>query len=566
MAEKPAARGSWDPNKIQKRPGRLQPALQNLCLFLNASISQPPLGWESLITFLHPSHEFSSFTTLFIRTIIHCTFSPLGIWIGTLFSECRIFITPPTRAGGPPTLVAHHPILTAQVPGNRYTMSRQKFATILLPSKIRSMKPEAFVSPLPSLPRLRNILNFEECVRFEDTISQTIGSIDGLPVDLRQLVPPSAVGILLRYNQHCFDSCEDLFDSLYDISRPKSNFLRTPNRFSLEEHIWKFLSRTSVQRFSPVTLRLSPECKPQQAVLYHLGRDPLILVGLSELRGHGLVLGDTPTITPLNIPVGDDDNDLGDDDYGGEAIVGRLVLAGPLGALDSDGQPDLAALALAAPRIATLATPPSGVSESPPVWIAPAPDQPHSGKAAPTLPVVRRDVLTDPEAQQVTDLLGEYAHLFGGLTSSPAVMEPFRVQLLPGASPCRVIYTPWGLCEYADRAADAWLGAERQEKSVLDMTLIRIVTRTQPCPGSGARPRVAKGPPVHCQQARSSCLSSPHADLFDISHPGYTPDPGAPQTQAPGEPRGPGGPSDGVGVIFYRRGVRVVSIGPVHMC
>ncbi|KAJ4457223.1 hypothetical protein PAPYR_7394 [Paratrimastix pyriformis] len=119
------------------------------------------------------------------------------------------------------------------LPGNRYTMSRQKFATILLPSKIRSMKPEAFVSPLPNLPRLRNILNFEECVRFEDTISQTIGSIDGLPVDLRQLVPPSAVGILLRYNQHCFDSCEDLFDSLYDISRPKSNFLRTRHLASL---------------------------------------------------------------------------------------------------------------------------------------------------------------------------------------------------------------------------------------------------------------------------------------------------------------------------------------------
>ncbi|KAJ4452669.1 hypothetical protein PAPYR_13105 [Paratrimastix pyriformis] len=462
---------------------------------------------------------------------------------------------PPTRAGGPPTLVAHHPILTAQVPGNRYTMSRQKFATILLPSKIRSMKPEAFVSPLPSLPRLRNILNFEECVRFEDTISQTIGSIDGLPVDLRQLVPPSAVGILLRYNQHCFDSCEDLFDSLYDISRPKSNFLRTrllaslvfsppPTSeqiaFSLEEHIWKFLrfvdgvpptpvgpvtsvvpagtpapsasvvattpcsgaattavtfpsfgkldpqltttvvvngvsapalldtgamisvispafahdlalpvvedgpvrsvlladgSRTSVQRFSPVTLRLSPECKPQQAVLYHLGRDPLILVGLSELRGHGLVLGDTPTITPLNIPVGDDDNDLGDDDYGGEAIVGRLVLAGPLGALDSDGQPDLAALALAAPRIATLATPPSGVSESPPVWIAPAPDQPHSGKAAPTLPVVRRDVLTDPEAQQVTDLLGEYAHLFGD-SPLPRGDGAFSGPALAWSQPC----------------------------------------------------------------------------------------------------------------------------------
>ncbi|KAJ4455162.1 hypothetical protein PAPYR_9957 [Paratrimastix pyriformis] len=194
-------------------------------------------------------------------------------------------------------------------------------------------------------------------------------------------------------------------------------------------------SRTSVQRFSPVTLRLSPECKPQQAVLYHLGRDPLILVGLSELRGHGLVLGDTPTITPLNIPVDDDDNDLGDDDYGGEAIVGRLVLAGPLGALDSDGQPDLAALALAAPRIATLATPPSGVSESSPVWIAPASEQPHLGKAAPTLPVVRRDVLTDPEAQQVTDLLGEYAHLFGD-SPLPRCDGAFSGPALARSQPC----------------------------------------------------------------------------------------------------------------------------------
>ncbi|KAJ4452948.1 hypothetical protein PAPYR_12725 [Paratrimastix pyriformis] len=91
--------------------------------------------------------------------------------------------------------------------------------------------------------------------------------------------------------------------------------------------IWHYRSWRTAR---PVTLRLSPECKPQQAVLYHLGRDPLILVGLSELRGHGLVLGDTPTITPLNIPVGDDDNDLGDDDYGGEAIVGRLVWPVPL--------------------------------------------------------------------------------------------------------------------------------------------------------------------------------------------------------------------------------------------
>ncbi|KAJ4455386.1 hypothetical protein PAPYR_9669 [Paratrimastix pyriformis] len=677
-------------------------------------------------------------------------------------------------------ILLFHLMRRLRLPGNRYTMSRQKFATILLPSKIRSMKPEAFVSPLPSLPRLRNILNFEECVRFEDTISQTIGSIDGLPVDLRQLI--SLIRFTTSLDRNQFFSELVFWHRLFFSPPPTSEQIA----FSLEEHIWKFLrfvdglkfpaeaaaklflksfrgffgdmvkdeflvgcaaspssdddssssssedekpaplasatsvpatsgsdpagtsagvaktpaeqaaqelaaldqetelhravervrdlaqrldeaaalhlsrgvttaprpvfghsfghghhrerafagrvpfqpptpsppatasvpphptsrgsversrlrdqglctwchspghvisdciilrttgpraplgtsttsaptfgggryprrsrnpahlrllqacpppagvpptpvgpvtsvvpagtpapsasvvattpcsgaattavtfpsfgkldpqltttvvvngvsapalldtgamisvispafahdlalpvvedgpvrsvlladgSRTSVQRFSPVTLRLSPECKPQQAVLYHLGRDPLILVGLSELRGHGLVLGDTPTITPLNIPVDDDDNDLGDDDYGGEAIVGRLVLAGPLGALDSDGQPDLAALALAAPRIATLATPPSGVSESPPVRIAPAPDQPYLGKAAPTLLVVRRDVLTEPEAQQVTDLLGEYAHLFGGLTSSPAVMEPFRVQLLPGASP-----------------------------------------------------------------------------------------------------------------------------------
>ncbi|KAJ4457221.1 hypothetical protein PAPYR_7392 [Paratrimastix pyriformis] len=99
-------------------------------------------------------------------------------------------------------------------------MSRQKFATILLPSKIRSMKPEAFVSPLPSLPRLRNILNFEECVRFEDTISQTIGSIDGLPVDLRQLISLIRFTTSLDRNQ--------IFSELQIA-------------FSLEEHIWKFL-------------------------------------------------------------------------------------------------------------------------------------------------------------------------------------------------------------------------------------------------------------------------------------------------------------------------------------
>ncbi|KAJ4452872.1 hypothetical protein PAPYR_12836 [Paratrimastix pyriformis] len=50
----------------------------------------------------------------FIHTHIQGIPSPLDIWIGTLFFECAIFITPPTRARGPPTLVAHHPVHTVQ--------------------------------------------------------------------------------------------------------------------------------------------------------------------------------------------------------------------------------------------------------------------------------------------------------------------------------------------------------------------------------------------------------------------------------------------------------------------
>ncbi|KAJ4454621.1 hypothetical protein PAPYR_10596 [Paratrimastix pyriformis] len=55
-----------------------------------------------------PTHEFIS----------QLLVSPLDIWIGTLFFECAIFITPPTRARGPPTLVAHHPVHTVQVPND----------------------------------------------------------------------------------------------------------------------------------------------------------------------------------------------------------------------------------------------------------------------------------------------------------------------------------------------------------------------------------------------------------------------------------------------------------------
>ncbi|KAJ4456079.1 hypothetical protein PAPYR_8845 [Paratrimastix pyriformis] len=50
----------------------------------------------------HPGH----FQTMLVLHV-----SSPSIWIGTLFSECRILISPPTRAQGPSTLVAHHPVL-----------------------------------------------------------------------------------------------------------------------------------------------------------------------------------------------------------------------------------------------------------------------------------------------------------------------------------------------------------------------------------------------------------------------------------------------------------------------
>ncbi|KAJ4452834.1 hypothetical protein PAPYR_12886 [Paratrimastix pyriformis] len=105
------------------------------------------------------------------------------------------------------------------VPGNRYTMSRQKFATILLPSKIRSMKPEAFVSPLPSLPRLRNILNFEEC---------------NWSLLLRWVffcVTINIASILVKISLIRFTTSLDR----------NQIFSELQIAFSLEEHIWKFL-------------------------------------------------------------------------------------------------------------------------------------------------------------------------------------------------------------------------------------------------------------------------------------------------------------------------------------
>ncbi|KAJ4458351.1 hypothetical protein PAPYR_5897 [Paratrimastix pyriformis] len=72
-------------------------------------ISPPPLGTGVSLT--TPNH----------LAISQLHISPPSIWIGASFSECTFLISPPTRAQGPPTLVAHHPVLTVQVPTGRST-------------------------------------------------------------------------------------------------------------------------------------------------------------------------------------------------------------------------------------------------------------------------------------------------------------------------------------------------------------------------------------------------------------------------------------------------------------
>ncbi|KAJ4458354.1 hypothetical protein PAPYR_5900 [Paratrimastix pyriformis] len=57
--------------------------------------------------------------------------NPLGIRIGTPFSECAILISPPAR--GPPTLVAHHPILTAR--GSRNVSLEPQASHLMTPDQ-----------------------------------------------------------------------------------------------------------------------------------------------------------------------------------------------------------------------------------------------------------------------------------------------------------------------------------------------------------------------------------------------------------------------------------------------
>ncbi|KAJ4452668.1 hypothetical protein PAPYR_13104 [Paratrimastix pyriformis] len=84
------------------------------------------------------------------------------------------------------------------------------------------------------------------------------------------------------------------------------------------------------------------------------------------------------------------------------------------------------------------------------------------------------------------------------------------------------------------RAADAWLGAERQEKSVLDMTLIRIVTRTQPCSGQG---------PLYTANKPGPRASVPHMQTSLTFHT-----PGIPPTRGTPDP-GPGAPGASRGTL-----------------
>ncbi|KAJ4457271.1 hypothetical protein PAPYR_7276 [Paratrimastix pyriformis] len=95
--------------------------------FLNASFSQPVVdrrfihlfrGWESLITF----HLTRALDRHFIRILsIHTHIQGIS----------RIMITPPTRAGGPPTLVAHRPVLTVQGSRNQSLVLGAKALRIL---------------------------------------------------------------------------------------------------------------------------------------------------------------------------------------------------------------------------------------------------------------------------------------------------------------------------------------------------------------------------------------------------------------------------------------------------
>ncbi|KAJ4462443.1 putative ras-related protein Rab-14 [Paratrimastix pyriformis] len=74
-------------------------------------LSRVWLGWGI-------DHHF--IRILSIHTHIQFTLSSPSIWIGTLFPECTLLISPPTRAQGPPTLVAHRHVLTVQASNGRF--------------------------------------------------------------------------------------------------------------------------------------------------------------------------------------------------------------------------------------------------------------------------------------------------------------------------------------------------------------------------------------------------------------------------------------------------------------
>ncbi|KAJ4462494.1 hypothetical protein PAPYR_1146 [Paratrimastix pyriformis] len=69
------------------------------------SFTRSPSHSHFIYSFSHPGH-FQFISQLHI--------SPPSIRVGASFPECTFLISPPTRAQGPSTLVAHHPVLTVQ--------------------------------------------------------------------------------------------------------------------------------------------------------------------------------------------------------------------------------------------------------------------------------------------------------------------------------------------------------------------------------------------------------------------------------------------------------------------
>ncbi|KAJ4453192.1 hypothetical protein PAPYR_12416 [Paratrimastix pyriformis] len=85
-------------------PGQRSPKGETRCTNFDRR-GRSPSHSHFIYSFSHPGH-FQFISQLHI--------SPPSIRVGASFPECTFLISPPTRAQGPSTLVAHHPVLTVR--------------------------------------------------------------------------------------------------------------------------------------------------------------------------------------------------------------------------------------------------------------------------------------------------------------------------------------------------------------------------------------------------------------------------------------------------------------------